>query len=178
MSEDGESQQCEWEKDVGLSEDTAYVVLYPARSHAEEWKEEAKEQGYGSRSKYLYELIQEARAFRQEGFLAYDKNESEVEELQLQIEQLETDLEHERQRDPGEIPIEHEEFVTAHLTDRYQPFNRLLNEVTSSGVLTGIVKDSVEDQLFDLAKENKVEYKPGYGWRLAQEKGEREVVEA
>jgi len=178
MSGDGEPQQSNWEKEVGLSEDTAYVVLYPARSHAEEWKEEAEEQGYGSRSKYLYELIQEARAFRQEGFLAYEKNDSEVEELQLQIEQLENDLEHERQKNPGEIPIEHEEFVTAFLTDRYQPINRLLNEVTSSGVLTGIVKDSVEEQLFELAKEDKVEYKPGYGWRLTQENDEPEVVEA
>lgn len=50
--------------------------------------EETEEQGYGSRSKYLYELIQEARAARQEGFLAYSQNESKVEELQLQVEQL------------------------------------------------------------------------------------------
>lgn len=173
-----EPQQTAWETEVGLSEETTYVAIYPSRKHAAEWMEEAEEQGYGSRSKYLYELIQEARAFRQEGFLAYEKNGSEVEELQLQIEQLENDLEHERQKDPGEIPIEHEEFITAHLTDRYQPFKRLLKEVTNSGVLTRIVKDSVEEQLFELAKENKVEYKPGYGWRLTQENNEPEAVEA
>lgn len=178
MSEDRESQQCNWEKDVRLSEDTAYVVLYPARSHAEEWKEEAEKQGYGSRSKYLCELIHEARAFRQEGFLAYDKNESEIEELQLKIDQLESNLEHERQRDPGEIPIENEEFVTAYLSDRYQPFERLLKQVTSSGVLTGIVKDSVEEQLFDLAEEGKVEYKQGDGWCLSQESNDAEAIEA
>ena len=178
MSEDGETQQSNWEKEVGLSEDTAYVVLYPARSHAEEWKEEAEEQGYGSRSKYLYELIQEARAFRQEGFLAYEQNDSEVEQLQLQIEQLENDLQHEQQKDPGEIPIEHEEFVTAFLSESYQPFSQLVKEVTNSGVLAGIIKDSVEDQLFDLAEDGKVQHKSGYGWRLAQENDEPEVVEA
>lgn len=45
-------------------------------------------------------------------------------------------------------------------------------------MLTGIVKDSVEEQLFELAKEDKVEYKPGYGWRLTQENDEPETVEA
>jgi hypothetical protein len=90
MSND-EPQQTEWETEVGLSEETTYVALYPSRKHAEEWMEEAEEQGYGSRSKYLYELIQEARAARQEGFLAYSQNESKVEELQLKVEQLQDD---------------------------------------------------------------------------------------
>jgi hypothetical protein len=84
---DEEPQQTAWETEVGLSEETTYVAIYLSRKHAEEWMEEAEEQGYGSRSKYLYELIQEARAARQEGFLAYSQNESKVEELQLQVEQ-------------------------------------------------------------------------------------------
>lgn len=176
MTATGEPQQSNWEKDVGLNEDTAYVVLYPAQSHADEWMEEADEQGYGSRSKYLYELIQEARAARQEGFLAYSQNETKVEELQLQIGQLQNELK-QKQQDPGEIAIEHEEFVTAFLTDRYQPAEKVLKQVIDSGVLTGIVKDSIEDQLFDLAEENKVEYKQGYGWRLPLTR-EDEGVEA
>jgi hypothetical protein len=174
---DEEPQQTEWENEVGLSEETTYVAIYPSRKHAEEWMEEAEEQGYGSRSKYLYELIQEARAARQEGFLAYSQNESKVEELQLQVEQLQDDLEDARNSEPGEIDIEHEEFVTAFLTDRYQEFESILKEVTGSGVLTGIVKDAVEEQLFDLAEENKVEYKEGYGWRLAHDDADAEVVE-
>lgn len=36
MTTDGEPQHSEWEKNTGLNEDTAYVVLYPARLHAEE----------------------------------------------------------------------------------------------------------------------------------------------
>lgn len=175
---DGESQQCDWEEGVGLSEETTYVALYPSRKHAEQWMEEAEEQGYGSRSKYLYELIQEARAARQEGFLAYSQNESKVEELQLRVEQLQDDLEDARNSEPGEIDIAHEEFVTAFLTENYQPVEKVLHQVTDSGVLTGIVKDAVEEQLFDLAEENKVEYKQGYGWRLAHEDADAEVVEA
>ena len=38
---DEESQQTEWETEVGLSEETTYVALYPNRKHAEEWMEEA-----------------------------------------------------------------------------------------------------------------------------------------
>ena len=177
MSND-EPQQTEWEDEVGLSEETTYVALYPSRKHAEEWMQEAEEQGYGSRSKYLYELIQEARAARQEGFLAYSQNESKVEELQLQVEQLQDELKDARNSEPGEIDIAHEEFVTAFLTESYQPFEKVLHQVTDSGVLTGIVKDAVEEQLFDLAEENKVEYKQGYGWRLAHDDADAEVVEA
>jgi len=55
---DGEEpQQTECENEVGLSEETTYVAIYPSRKHAEKWMEEAEEQGYGSWSKYLYELI-------------------------------------------------------------------------------------------------------------------------
>lgn len=38
---DEEPQQTEWEDEVGLSEETTYVALYPSRKHAEEWMEEA-----------------------------------------------------------------------------------------------------------------------------------------
>ncbi|WP_049927540.1 hypothetical protein [Halopiger goleimassiliensis] len=172
-----ESQQCEWEEEVGLSEETTYVALYPSRKHAEEWMKEAEEKGYGSRSKYLYELIQEARAARQEGFLTYSQNEPKVKELEMKVEQLQEELEEERDKESGEIDIAHEEFVTTFLNERYQPLDKILHQVTDSGVLTGIVKDAVEDQLFDLAEEGEVEYKQGYGWRLAHDSDEQEVVE-
>ena len=163
---DGEPQQSNWEKETGLNEDTTYVVLYPARSHADEWMEEAKEQGYGSRSKYLYELIQEARAFRQEGFLAHNRNESEVEELEAEVARLKEELAEERQQGTGEVPIPDDAFVTAFLTDRYKRTGQILKDVTSSGALTGVIKDSVEDQLYDLAERGVVEFKQGHGWRL------------
>jgi hypothetical protein len=96
-----EPQQTDWETEVGLSEETTYVAIYPSRKHAEQWMEEAEKQGYGSRSKYLYELIQETCAARQEGFLAYSQNESKVEELQHKVEQLQDDLENARNSDRG-----------------------------------------------------------------------------
>lgn len=45
MSND-EPQQTEWGDEVGLSEETTYVALYPSRTHAEQWMKEAEEQGY------------------------------------------------------------------------------------------------------------------------------------
>ena len=39
MSND-EPQQTEWETEVGLSEKTSYVAIYPSRKHAEQWMEE------------------------------------------------------------------------------------------------------------------------------------------
>lgn len=40
---DEEPQQTAWETEVGLSEETTYVSIYPSRKHAEEWMEEAEE---------------------------------------------------------------------------------------------------------------------------------------
>lgn len=44
---DEEPQQTKCEGEVNASEETTYVSLYPSRKHAEEWIEEAEEQGYG-----------------------------------------------------------------------------------------------------------------------------------
>ena len=40
---DEEPQQTEWEDEVGLSEETTYVALYPSRKHANEFTDEAAE---------------------------------------------------------------------------------------------------------------------------------------
>jgi len=49
MSDD-EPQQTEWEDEVGLSEETTCVAIYPSRKYAEEWIEKAEEQGYEARA--------------------------------------------------------------------------------------------------------------------------------
>jgi hypothetical protein len=63
MVEHTETEPCDWERTVGLSNDTTYVAIYPAREHADTWMDEANERGQ-SRSRYLIELIQEARSNR------------------------------------------------------------------------------------------------------------------
>jgi hypothetical protein len=166
---EGDTKDTDWRDEVGLSDETAYVVIYPSKEHAEEWMQEAEENGYGSRSKYLYELIQEARAAREGDFLSYGADEGRVEELETKVQNLREELEREREGGSADIDIEHEEFVTSFLSDTYQPLEDLLREITESGVLTGIVKDSVEDQLFELAERDRVEYKEGYGWRLTED---------
>jgi hypothetical protein len=47
-----------------LDDETAKAQLYPHEDHKEEWQQEAEEGGQ-SLSRYLYDLIQEARAHRE-----------------------------------------------------------------------------------------------------------------
>ena len=59
-----------WKENMGMSQDTGLVKIYAPMSHKETWQQEADEKNYESTSKYLHELIQEARAIREEGFIA------------------------------------------------------------------------------------------------------------
>jgi hypothetical protein len=34
-----DAEQTDWRDEVGLSDETAYVVLYPSKEHANEWNE-------------------------------------------------------------------------------------------------------------------------------------------
>ncbi|MFB6196158.1 MAG: hypothetical protein ABEI80_08290 [Haloplanus sp.] len=73
---DSEKQQ--WKKTGGFAEDTAVAQVVCKEDDLEKWDSEVEEQGYGSRSKYLYELIEEARAYRQEGFLSHHQSEQRL----------------------------------------------------------------------------------------------------
>lgn len=58
-----------WKETAGVSDHHARVTIVCHEDDAETWMEEADENGYPNRSRYLYELTQEARAYRDEGFL-------------------------------------------------------------------------------------------------------------
>ena len=47
-----------------LNDETTKAQLYPHEDHKDEWQEEAETVGQ-SLSQYLYDLIQEARAYRE-----------------------------------------------------------------------------------------------------------------
>jgi len=49
-----------------LHKNTTRAELFPAKQHKEEWWEEAEHEG-SSLSRYLYDLIQEARMYRDSG---------------------------------------------------------------------------------------------------------------
>lgn len=55
-----------WKEQMGLAADTTQVTFYPKERHKQEWKEAARHAGYSSLSSYLYDLVLEGRAYRQE----------------------------------------------------------------------------------------------------------------
>lgn len=79
------------QSNTGSGDDTALVKLYPPQKHKDKWYCEASEHGT-SASKYLQELIQEARFLRQQGRLKLG-DRRQVEQLRDRIEQLEQQLE-------------------------------------------------------------------------------------
>jgi hypothetical protein len=43
----------------------------------------------------------------------------------------------------------------------------LLREIVESGVLDDLIRKRVEDKLYFLASQNRVEYKKGWGWKIS-----------
>jgi len=80
-----------WEDNLGLADDTTKVSLYCDIEDKEAWTEEAEEQGR-SRSVYLDELIQEARAYQQAGFLGWEDSQERIDGLESEVERLNTKL--------------------------------------------------------------------------------------
>lgn len=163
-----QAEQTSWKDEVGLSDKTCYVVIYPNQTFADEWKAEADEQGL-SRSKYLIELIQEARAKRQGTLSARDGASKRVEELEREIDQLEAQLEETHQSPSIENELADYVNVEPQLTKRYQRFPGLVSSVIEHEQLRTEIEMVTEEQLFELADEDKTEYKSGHGWRLTTE---------
>lgn len=59
------NEKSRYKETMGLSDQTTMVHIYADEDDAQDWKDEAKDNNFSSRSKYLYHLIQEARAYRQ-----------------------------------------------------------------------------------------------------------------
>jgi len=162
-----------WKDRIGLSESTDKVTLYCSKTDKEEWTSEADEKGYKSRSKYLYELIQEARAYREQGFLAHHESEEKIEELEQEIEQLEDRLENQSKQSSGRTMVDDVDFLEKFLEDTYKPLDQVLREIVESGALDDLIRSRVEDQLYFLAEQDRVEYERGHGWKLTQSGGDR-----
>lgn len=90
------------------NQNAALVKLYPPQEHKNQWQKEAEEHGT-SASKYLQELIQEARFLRQQGKLKIG-DRRQVEKLRDEIDQLEQQLENtENHQQPSDTELVTEE---------------------------------------------------------------------
>jgi len=151
---------------MNLAEHTTQVAFYADVDHKETWKREARRHGYSSMSKYLYDLIMEARSYRGQGFLAHHDSADRIEELEAQVAALEEQLERERQKQSGRREIDDPAFIQQFLTGQYQSLPELLQQIVESGALDDLLRKRVEDQLYHLAAQDAVDYEPGFGWRL------------
>ena len=161
-----------WKESVNIPESTTKATLYCSEDDKEEWDEEVEEQGYRSRSTYLYELIQEARAYREQGFLAHHESEEKIEELKQKIEHLENQLENQEQQSSGRTTVDDIDFLEKFLGDTYKPLDQILREIVESGALDDLIRKRVEDQLYFLAQQDQVEFERGHGWKL-KNRGEK-----
>ena len=85
-------EKLRWTKTTGLAADTTIVQIICKEWDRETWTEEAELRGYSSRSTYLYELIQESRRYRQEGFLSREQAQQEIDTLEAEVERLTAEL--------------------------------------------------------------------------------------
>jgi hypothetical protein len=155
-----------WKDSTNLPESTEKVTLYCSEDDKEEWSQEVEEKGYKSRSKYLYELIQEARAYREQGFLAHHESEEKIEELKQKIKHLENRVESQEKQSSGRTQVDDFDFLEKFLGDTYKPLNQILREIVESGALDDLIRSRVEDQLYFLAQQDRVEFERGHGWKL------------
>jgi len=91
----------QWKETAGLAADSTVAQIV--------CKEPDK--GYRSTSKYLYELVQEARAYRQQGYLAHHQSEEKIAELKSRIKELETQLKREKKKESGTTDIDVQVFL-------------------------------------------------------------------
>jgi hypothetical protein len=124
-------------------------------------------ENYKSISKYLHELIQEARAIRDEGFLAPQGSDQEVQRLKKKIEELEDRLAQAKQQNRDSVTIDDSAFLKQFLTEEYQTFDEVLQKVIKSDTVDELLREPIEDELSFLAAREEVEFRHGHGWRLA-----------
>lgn len=154
-----------WKSSSGLSDETALVKLYPSENHKETWREEAEERDT-SLSRYLQELVQEARYLREQGRLKLG-DRRKVEELQEEVEELERQLENQStQQVASESPdLVDEELVTDVLSENYQSLDQLLQELVTHPEFQRQVRLDLETVLYSLGDDAEAVFRRGKGWK-------------
>ncbi|WP_433624029.1 hypothetical protein [Halomicrococcus sp. NG-SE-24] len=157
---------------MGLAENSTQVALTCSKNERDMWSEEAANEGFSSRSKYLYILIQEARAYRQHGVLTDRRSEERIEELEAQVEAMKRRLENEQGTPRFRRELSDPEYLELFLEETYKTLSEIMQEVVECGVLDNRVRKEVESGLYVMAGKNKVKYEPGWGWKLVDSNDE------
>jgi len=161
-----------WQAQTNVANDTVRVPIVCKEHDRETWDQEATDQGYRNRSRYLYHLIQEARAYRDNEIRGPAHAEQRIQELQSEVEQLRSQLEQERKKSGGRPAIDDIDFLERFLADNYKSLEQILQEIVESGVLNDLIRKRVEDQLYFMASRDEVAFERGWGWKLADGSGD------
>jgi len=153
-----------------LSEDRCAVNIYPEKEVAEEWRDEAEEQDI-SLSRYLQNLINEARSYRKHGLVQTDGSQKRVHELEEKVEQLQHRLEQKKSESTEAVSFDPETLKQEVLAEQYQSLEEILQEIVESGILNDVLLGPVENQLYFLAAQDEVTYERGWGWKLVEDNG-------
>lgn len=149
-----------------LDDETTKAQLYPHEDHKEEWQDEAEKAGQ-SLSQYLYDLIQEARAYREGDMPIITSEDERVQELESQIEQLQNELDQARQRQQSGSKLSISDLVEQELSEQYKTVDEILDDVKASDEVTQHLRRQIEEQLYDLTESGEAEFQRGHGWRSA-----------
>ena len=151
-----------------LSEDRCAVKIYPEKEVAEQWEQEADDQDI-SISRYLQNLIHEARSYREHGLITTgETSQKRVQELEEKVARLEKRLQQKESESTDSITFDPETLKQEVLTGQYQSLEDILRNIVESGVLDDALRQPVENQLYFLAANDEVEYERGFGWKLSQ----------
>lgn len=160
MSNENDKQQ--WKKTSGFADDTEVAQVVCKEEDLKKWDEEAS----GNRSKYLYTLIQEARAYRKHGFGTTEGDQARIQELEDQVQRLQARLEEKDSESSETISFEPSTLKNEVLTQQYQSLQEILQKIIESGILDDALRQPVENQLYFLAAQDEVKFERGWGWKL------------
>jgi len=153
-----------------LSENRCEVNIYPEKEVRDDWADEADDQDL-SLSRYLQNLIHEARSYRKHGLVGEDSgsNHKRIQELEEQVEHLEQRLEEKESESSEAVSFDPSTLKNEVLTENYQSLEEVLRTIIESGILDRALRQPVENQLYFLAAQDEVEYKRGWGWKLTDD---------
>lgn len=156
-----------WKQSGGFAADTEVAQVVAKENDIKEWDEEA-DRNNKSRSKYLYTLIQEARAYREHGFLGAEGDQARIKELEEEISRLEVRLQEKESESTEAVSFDPSTLKENVLSENYQSLEEVLRRIVESGILDDALRQPVENQLYFLAARDEVEYKRGWGWKLVE----------
>jgi plasmid stabilization system protein ParE len=169
---DSDNQQEQYEQSLGLASETTMINLYPSKQQVQKWGEEAEDNNFRNRNQYLISLIEEARAYRENELRGPRQAEQRIQDLQSEVDRLQTQLEQERKKGGGRPAVDDINFLERFLDTNYKSLEQILQEIVESGALNDLLRKRVEDQLYFMASREEVEFERGWGWKLTDHGGD------